>query len=144
MSQAKVDKYKEYKRNRRENIRKEKQKAFRNKMIALGIILLIVVGVGAAIGVSIYNSYQAKLAAMPTYGAQDFLLSDYAGIQVTDEEETEAETEVETEAETETEVETEAQAEVETEAETEAETEVESETEVETETDVETETTAAE
>lgn len=81
MSQKKVDEYKKYKMNRRENIRKEKR---RNNLVLFGIwafIVLVVVGVGSAIGVTIYNTHQERLAAMPTYGATGFVLGDLAGIQ---------------------------------------------------------------
>lgn len=121
MSQAKVDKYKNYKKNRRENIKKEKRKVLAGKIAAWAVVVLIIAGVGTAGGVSAYNSYQAKLAALPTYGSTSFILSDYVGIQAqedaADQEETgsEAESEAQTEedasAEETTEAETGSQAE---------------------------------
>ena len=81
MSQAKVDKYKEYKKNRRENIRKEKQQALIRKIAAWAVVAVIILGVGIAAGVSIYNSYRARIAAMPTYSSSSFALADYAGLQ---------------------------------------------------------------
>lgn len=112
MSQKKVDEYKKYKKNRRENIRKEKRK---NRLIAAGIwgfVVIFIACVGASLGVTMYNHYQAKLAALPTYGSTSFILSDMVGIQQeeteperTAEEETEASSEEETEAVTEEETE---------------------------------------
>ena len=81
MSQAKVDKYKDYKKNRRENIKKEKKQALIRKVAAWAVVAVIILGVGIAIGVSMYNSYQAKLAAMPTYSSTSFALADYAGLR---------------------------------------------------------------
>lgn len=44
-------------------------------------------------GVSIYNKYQAKQAALPTYGSTSFILSDMSGIQKEDtEDQTQSET----------------------------------------------------
>ena len=92
MSQKKVDEYKNYKKNRRENIKKEKRKE-RLTMAAMWCAC-----VGGAMGVSIYNKYQAKQAALPTYGSTSFILSDMAGIQKDDtEDKTQSETENESE-----------------------------------------------
>lgn len=100
MSQAKVDKYKDYKKNRREIIKREKRKMFLTKVLIWVVVAVVVVGISAVMGVSFYSSYQAKLASMPSYKTTSFMLSDYAGMQETDEAD-EAVTESETEAETE-------------------------------------------
>ena len=51
------------------------------------MLAAIVIGVGVAVGVSLYNSHKAKLAAMPTYSANSFVvMNDYAGIQAAAEE----------------------------------------------------------
>ncbi len=94
MSQKKVDKYKNYKKNRRENIKKEKRKERMTMAAMWGAVVVFIACVGGAMGVSIYNNYQAKQAALPTYGSTSFILSDMVGIQ---KEETENETESETE-----------------------------------------------
>lgn len=63
-----------------------------------GAVVVFIACVGGAMGVSVYNSYQAKLAALPTYGSTSFILSDMVGIQ---NEDTEDQTETETESESE-------------------------------------------
>lgn len=98
MSQKKVDKYKDYKKNRRENIKKEKRKERLTMAAMWGAVVVFIACVGGAMGVSIYNNYQAKQAALPTYGSTSFILSDMVGIQ---KEDTEDQTEIETESESE-------------------------------------------
>ena len=84
MSQKKVDEYKNYKKNRRENIKKEKRKERLTMAAMWGAVVVFIACVGGAMGVSIYNKYQAKQAALPTYGSTSFILSDMAGIQKED------------------------------------------------------------
>ena len=56
-------------------------------------VVVFIACVGGAMGVSIYNKYQAKQAALPTYGSTSFILSDMAGIQKEDtEDQTQSET----------------------------------------------------
>lgn len=101
MSQKKVDKYKDYKKNRRENIKKEKRKERLTMAAMWGAVVVFIACVGGAMGVSIYNKYQAKQAALPTYGSTSFLLSDMANIQKEDvEDPTENESEEATSEET--------------------------------------------
>lgn len=98
MSQKKVDEYKNYKKNRRENIKKEKRKERLTMAAMWGAVVVFIACVGGAMGVSIYNKYQAKQAALPTYGSTSFILSDMAGIQKDDtEDKTQSETENESE-----------------------------------------------
>ena len=93
MSQKKVDEYKNYKKNRRENIKKEKRKERLTMAAMWGAVVVFIACVGGAMGVSIYNKYQAKQAALPTYGSTSFILSDMAGIQKEDtEDQTQSET----------------------------------------------------
>ena len=80
MSQKKVDEYKNYKKNRRENIKKEKREERLTMAAMWGAVVVFIACVGGAMGVSIYNKYQAKQAALPTYGSTSFILSDMAGI----------------------------------------------------------------
>ena len=75
MSQKKVDEYKNYKKNRRENIKKEKRKERLTMAAMWGAVVVFIACVGGAMGVSIYNKYQAKQAALPTYGSTSCLLS---------------------------------------------------------------------
>ena len=84
MSQKKVDEYKNYKKNRRENIKKEKRKERLTMAAIWGAVVVFIACVGGAMGVSIYNKYQAKQAALPTYGSTSFILSDMSGIQKED------------------------------------------------------------
>lgn len=81
MSQKKVDQYKEYKKNRKEILAKEKRRAKLGKFTAWAVVALIFVGVGTAIGVTLYNEHIAYLASIPSYKAESFQLYDYAGIQ---------------------------------------------------------------
>ena len=64
MSQKKVDEYKNYKKNRRENIKKEKRKERLTMAAMWGAVVVFIACVGGAMGVSIYNKYQAKQAAL--------------------------------------------------------------------------------
>lgn len=90
MSQAKVDQYKEYKKNRKEILEKEKRRKNRNRIISWVVAVAIVGGLGGAVGVSVYNSYQAKLEAMPDYTSNTgFIVRDWCGIQTADVEVTE-------------------------------------------------------
>ena len=83
MSQQKVDKYKEYKKNRKQIIAKEKRKKTLARVTAWVILVLAVCTVAGLIIVSAYNSYQAKQAAKPNYEATSFELVDFAGITET-------------------------------------------------------------
>ena len=98
MSQAKVDKYKEYKKNRREILAKEKRKKKMEKIAGWAILVVLVAALGTAVGVTIYNQHQANLAALPNYTVSEKVVADMAGIL---EETTEAAAETEAEAEAE-------------------------------------------
>lgn len=90
MSQAKVDQYKEYKKNRKEILKREKRRRTRNRVISWVVVIVIVGALGGAVGVSMYNSYQAKLAAIPDYTTStSFIVGDWCGIQTADAEITE-------------------------------------------------------
>jgi hypothetical protein len=56
MSQAKVDKYKQEKANRKELIAKEKRKKMLVKIGASAILVALVAWVGISVGVSVYES----------------------------------------------------------------------------------------
>ncbi|MGN0298202.1 MAG: hypothetical protein ACI4C1_03285 [Lachnospiraceae bacterium] len=85
MSQAKVDQYKEYKKNRKEILAKQKKRQQINRILSWAAAIVILGGLGGAVGVSIYNSYQAKLAALPDYtSSTSFIVSDWSGIQDAD------------------------------------------------------------
>lgn len=87
MSQEKVERYKQEKAHRKENVEKEKRKKKAGKILTWVVILAVCGGIGGAIGVTFYNDYQAKLAARPNYERESMVVSDLTGIL-----ETEAET----------------------------------------------------
>ncbi len=95
MSQAKVDKYKEYKKNRREILAKEKRKKKMEKIAGWAILVVLVAALGTAVGVTIYNQHQANLAALPNYTVSEKVVADMAGILEETAEADEAETEAE-------------------------------------------------
>ncbi len=80
MSQAKVDRYKEYKKNRKENIAKEKRKALRERILGwsvVGVFALFLVGAVAYKGV---DAYKKAEAAKPDYTATSYVLPDMNGL----------------------------------------------------------------
>lgn len=81
MSREKVEKYKEYKANRKEILAKEKK---RQKLVKMAYILVAVVfigGIAGGIGLTAYNSYKAKLAARPNYNREELIISDLASVR---------------------------------------------------------------
>lgn len=88
MSQEKVERYKQEKAHRKENVEKERRKKKAGKVLTWVIILAVCGGIGGAIGVTFYNDYQAKLAARPDYAREEMVVSDLTGVL----QETEAET----------------------------------------------------
>lgn len=80
MSQEKVDKYKEYKKNRKEILEKEKRKKKMEKVAGWAVLVVLVAALGTAVGVTIYNQHQAKLAALPNYTVTEKVVADMAGI----------------------------------------------------------------
>ena len=56
MSQAKVDRYKEAKKNRKETVAKEKRQQALTKLVGVAVAVVL----AAWIGVSGYNMYQAS------------------------------------------------------------------------------------
>lgn len=88
MSQEKVERYKQEKAHRKENVEKERRKKKAGRILTWVIILAVCGGIGGAIGVTFYNDYQAKLAARPNYAREEMVVSDLTGIL----QETEAET----------------------------------------------------
>lgn len=90
MSKEKVERYKQEKANRKENLEKEKKKKFWTKVGCWVALVAVIASIGTAIGVSAHNSYKNYLAALPDYDRDYLVLSDLVGIN---------ETETETEAE---------------------------------------------
>ncbi len=87
MSQEKVERYKQEKAHRKENVEKERRKKKAGRILTWVVILAVCGGIGGAIGVTFYNDYQARLAARPDYARENMVVSDLTGIL-----ETEAET----------------------------------------------------
>ena len=82
MSQAKVDKYKEYKANRKEILAKEKKKKQIEKITGWAVGLVILGGIGVGIGITGYNSYERWAAAQPTYTVDYKAISDLYSMAV--------------------------------------------------------------
>ena len=78
MSQKKVDEYKNYKKNRRENIKKEKRKERLTMAAMWGAVVVFIACDGRTRGVSSKNKYKENQSALPTFGATTCILSDKA------------------------------------------------------------------
>ncbi len=83
MSQEKVDKYKEFKKNRKENIEKEKRQQKRTSLIWKIVACVLALGVVAALGITIYNGIQRSRQAAPQYDREGLIVQDVAGIYAT-------------------------------------------------------------
>ncbi|WP_296116617.1 hypothetical protein [uncultured Eubacterium sp.] len=79
MSQAKVDRYKEEKKNRKQTIKKEK----RNRVLARTVGVVIAAAIVCWIGFSGYSYYQAKKPTTKTEISMT-ALNDYLGSLSTD------------------------------------------------------------
>ena len=93
MSQEKVDKYKEYKKNKKKILKKEKNKALAEKLAAYAVGFAIIAAIIIAAGMGAVNSYKSYLSSRPNYDRTAYVLSDFSGVL-----ETETETETQTEA----------------------------------------------
>ena len=89
MSQAKVDKYKAEKANRKEIIAKEKRQKMLIKIVGSIVGVALVAWIGVSAGVSIYDSRPVEKIYVTTAGLDDYLNGLF-------EEETESESEKET------------------------------------------------
>ena len=92
MSQAKVDKYKEFKKNRKEELEKEKKAQQRTALIWKCVAIVLALGILVALGITIYNDIKARIDARPDYNREEMILQDVAGILETTAEPTEAPT----------------------------------------------------
>lgn len=90
MSQAKVDKYKEYKKNKKQILAKQKKKKTLDKILVGAVCAVVVVALVAALGVTFRNMYRDYLASIPDYQVSGYVLDDLTGILA--ETETESET----------------------------------------------------
>ena len=99
MSQAKVDQYKEFKQNRKENLEKEKKAKQRTALIWKIVGCVAALALVVALGITAYNAIKNRIQARPIYDREEMIVNDVAGIL---QEETEAPTtEAATEAPTE-------------------------------------------
>lgn len=90
MSQAKVDKYKEFKKNRKEELEKERKAKKRSAMIWKIVGLVCAAGLVVALAVTGINAYSNWKQAQPIYTRDELIIGDIAGISETEEETTTA------------------------------------------------------
>ena len=83
MSQQKVDQYKEYKKNRKEHLEKEKKRQSRNAMLGRLVAAVVILGLAVAIGITVYNGIRQRALAAPDYNRDQLVISDVAGIFAT-------------------------------------------------------------
>lgn len=103
MSQQKVDKYKEYKANRKEILAKQKRRARMTKITIWAVLILIVCAIIGGIIYANVKNYQDFLASIPDYTATGQLFSDMVGVLSEDETEDGTDEEDETDGTDETE-----------------------------------------
>lgn len=73
MSQAKVDKYKAEKANRKDMIAKEKRQKMLIKIVGSVVGIVLVAWIAVSAGVSIYNSRPVNTIYVTTTGIDDYL-----------------------------------------------------------------------
>ncbi len=95
MSQAKVEKYKELKKNRKEILEKEKKRKKQSKFVSRLVGFLIVAGLATAIGITIQNEYASWKAAQPVYTRDEFILGQMVETSTSSEENGKTETDAE-------------------------------------------------
>ena len=86
MSQAKMNEYKEYKKNKKQILAKQKKKKLADKVIVWVVSLAVACGLIAALGITFRNMYRDYKASQLDYSVSSFVLDDLTGIT----EETEA------------------------------------------------------
>lgn len=84
MSQAKMNEYKEYKKNKKQILAKQKKQKIVDKIIMWAITALVVVGLVAALGVTFRNMYKEYKASQPDYSVSGFVLDDLNGLNETE------------------------------------------------------------
>ena len=101
MSQEKVDKYKDYKKNKKKILAKEKRKKTAATLIVRLVGILVVAGVLVGVGLWGIGKYRTYLDSRPDYSSTNYLIGDICGITIEDETTQAAEQETGTEPETE-------------------------------------------
>ena len=96
MSQQKMEQYREFKKNRKEILEKQKRGQKIRKWIGIGIAGLIALGLVVALVITGINEISKAIQARPQYERTEYVVGDVAGVL-----ESETETEAETEAESE-------------------------------------------
>ena len=86
ISQTKMNEYKEYKKNKKQILAKQKKKKLADKVIVWVVSLAVACGLIAALGITFRNMYRDYKASQPDYSVSSFVLDDLTGIT----EETEA------------------------------------------------------
>lgn len=80
MSREKVEKYKDYKKNKKEILAKEKRK-LRIEKLTLTLAAVIMIGaISGGIGLSVYNGYKRGLALRPNYDREQLVINDMSSI----------------------------------------------------------------
>ena len=90
MSQQKVDKYKEFKKNRKEELEKERKSKKRTETIWKVVGLVVAAGLVVALAITGINSFRNWKQAQPIYTRDELIIGDIAGISETEAETTEA------------------------------------------------------
>ena len=90
MSQQKVDKYKEFKKNRKEELEKERKSKKRTETIWKVVGLVVAAGLVVALAITGINSFRNWKQAQPIYTRDELIIGDIAGISETEEETTTA------------------------------------------------------
>ena len=90
MSQAKVDKYKEFKKNRKEELEKERKAKQRTSTIWKIVGIVLAAGLVVALAITGWNAIQNVVQARPIYTRDELIIGDIAGISETEEETTTA------------------------------------------------------
>ncbi|MBQ6293118.1 MAG: hypothetical protein IJK77_04530 [Lachnospiraceae bacterium] len=90
MSQQKVDKYKEFKKNRKEELEKERKAKKRTELIWKIVGLVLAAGLVVALAITGINAWSNWKQAQPVYTRDSLIIGDIAGISETEEETTEA------------------------------------------------------
>ncbi len=90
MSQQKVDKYKEFKKNRKEELEKERKSKKRTETIWKVVGLVVAAGLVVALAITGWNSFSNWKQAQPIYTRDELIIGDIAGISETEEETTTA------------------------------------------------------
>ena len=90
MSQKKVDEYKEFKKNRKANLEKERKAKKRAEQIWKWVGIALAAALVVALAVTGYNAWDNWKKAQPIYTREELVIGDIAGISETEEESTPA------------------------------------------------------